>query len=123
MLAAYLRGLLKPDSEFGTQSYLFEDVIFEAITADMQVQNFRLNVAADAAIVSILTIESKRDTMRRIQRQTQRQAELQLLDIYGLAAGIRKVRNAGSISLLQLFQLMKKEGIITPDEAAAAPET
>jgi hypothetical protein len=122
MLAAYLRGLLKASSEFGLRSFHFEDVLLEAMTADISVQNFRLSVAADAAIAGILTEDSKRDTMRRIQRQTQRHAALQLMDIYDLASGARRQgmdSETGRISLLQLFQLMRKEGIIPPDELPA----
>lgn len=119
MLAAHLRGLLKPSSELGLRSYLFEDVILEAMTADISVQNFKLSIAADAAIATILTEDSKRDVLRRVQRQTQRHAALQLMDIYDLANGARRqgVDATGRVSLLQLFHLMRKEGIIPPDEA------
>lgn len=123
MLAAYLRGLLKPSTEFGLRSLLFEDVILEAMTAHISVENFRVSMVADSAIASILTADSKRNVLRRVQRQAQRHAALQLMDIYDLADGGKRRANAGSISLLQLFQLMKKEGMIQPEEAATVPES
>ncbi len=123
MLAAYLRGLLKPSSEFGLRSFIFEDVILEAMTARICAENFRLSIAADSALAQLLTDDSKRSTMRRINRQSHRHAALQLMDIYALADGARRqgVDSSGRISLLQLFQLLRKEGIIPPDEPAAAP--
>jgi hypothetical protein len=122
MLAAYLRGLLKPSMAFGFRSLLFEDVILEAMTADIAAENFRLSVASDSALASILTDEGKRGVLRRTQRQIKRHAALQLLDIYDLANGKRDKQTAG-ISLLQLFHLMKKEGIIHPDAAPTTTET
>lgn len=122
MLAAYLRGLLKPSMPFGVKSYLFEDVILEAMTAHIAVENFRLSIAADSAVASILTDDGKRGVLRRTQRQVKRHAALQLLDIYGLVGG-RKEKQESSISLLQLFHLMQKEGIIHPDEAPTTTET
>lgn len=121
MLAAYLRGLLKPSSSFGFRSLLFEDVIIEAMSARIAAENFEINIVADSAIASILTADSKRSTLRRVQRQTQRRAALQLMDIYDLANGHR-TRDGGSISLLQLFHLMKKEGMIQPDGAPTPPD-
>lgn len=123
MLAAYLRGLLKPSSSFGLRSLLFEDVILEAMTAHIEADNFRVSIVADSAIASILTADCKRDVLRRVQRRTHRLAALQLMDIYDLVSG-RKGRSNGSsgISLLQLFHLMKKEGMIQPDEASEASD-
>lgn len=120
MLAAYLRGLLKPSTEFGFRSYLFEDVILEAMAAQISVENFEISIAADSAVASILTADSKRNTLRRVQRQTQRRAALQLMDIYDLASGHRGQDSSSGISLLQLFKLMTKEGMIQPD---ATPTT
>ena len=124
MLAAYLRGLLKPSYSFGLGSLLFEDVILEAMSARFAAENFELSIVADSAIASILTADSKRDVLRRVQRQTQRRAALQLMDIYDLANGHRASAGGGSISLLQLFHLMKKEGMIHPDgvPTPTAPE-
>ena len=44
-----------------------------------------------------------------------RQAALQMMDIYEISSG-RREHEKGRISLLQLFHLMRKEGIIHPDE-------
>ncbi len=121
MLAAYLRGLLKSSMNFGLRSLLFEDMIIEAMTAQIAAENFRLSVTADSAIASILTADSKRNTLRRTQRQIKRHMNLQLMDIYELVSGKRN-KQEGGISLLQLFHLMKKEGIITPD-APTQPES
>lgn len=124
MLTAYLRGLLKPSSEFGLRSLLFEDVILEAMSAHIAKENFKISIVADSAIASILTADSKRSVLRRVQRQTQRLAALQLMDIYDLASGHRGSAAGGSgISLLQLFHLMKKEGMIQPDEARTTSDS
>jgi hypothetical protein len=124
MLTAYLRGLLKPSSAFGLRSFLFEDVILEAMSAHIATENFEISIVADSAVASILTADSKRDVLRRVQRQTQRLAALQLMDIYDLASGQRGRSNGGSgISLLQLFHLMKKEGMIHPDEARSPSDS
>jgi hypothetical protein len=77
---------------------------------------------SDSAIASILTAESKRSVLRRTQRQIRRRANLQLMDIYDLASG-RRDRQVNGISLLQLFHLMKKEGMIHPDKAPTTTES
>ena len=124
MLTAYLRGLLKPSSEFGFRSFLFEDVILEAMSAHIAKENFEISIVADSAIADILTQDSKRSVLRRLQRQTQRMAALQLMDIYDLANGQRGRSVGGSgISLLPLFHLMKKEGMIQPDEARTTSDS
>lgn len=116
MLAAYLRGLLKPSTDYGMRSFIFEDVVLEAMTADIVADRYTSSIAVDAAIAGILTDDSKRNAMRRIQRQTKRRGELQLMDIYGLEAGSKFKQTAeGRVSLLQLFQLMRDQGIIDPD--------
>lgn len=121
MLAAYLRGLLKPSMSHGFRSLLFEDVILEAMTAQIASDNFQLSVISDSALSSILTAESKRSVLRRTQRQIRRRANLQLMDIYELASGRRDQQTSG-ISLLQLFHLMKKEGMIHPDKVQTEPD-
>jgi hypothetical protein len=122
MLAAYLRGLLKPSYSFGLRSLLFEDVLLEAMSATIASENLETSIVADSAIASILTADSKRNALRRVQRQTQRRAALQLMDIYDLANGHRGSAGGG-ISLLQLFHLMKKEGMIQPDEVRATSDS
>ena len=120
MLAAFLRGLLKPSIKFGMRSRIFEDVILESMSAHIEADRLHINAAIDAAVANVLTEDSKRDALRRIHRQTQRHAALQLMDIYGLADGSSmRGMSGGRLSLLQVFQVMRKEGIIAPDKAPA----
>lgn len=118
MLAAYLRGLLKSSIDYGVRSIMFDDVIIEAMAAQISVENFRVSTHVDSALASILTDEGKRSVIRRTQRQMQRQAALQLMDIYAVNSR-RSKKEPGKLSLLQLFYLMKREGILNPDNAAA----
>lgn len=116
MLAAYLRGLLKPSLAYGVRSYIFEDVLLEGMSAEISADSFCANASADAALATILTDEGKRSALRRTQRQLRRSVALRLMDIYELSSGKRD-RNNSSISLLQLFRLAQREGIIHPGSA------
>lgn len=125
MLAAYLRGLLKPALRFGFSSSAFEGLKLEMLLAQIKVEDFGQSVQSDSSVIPTLTDESKQQTLRRIHVQLERRAQLQLMDIYGLAHGKRgneHETSQGKISMVQLFRLVEQEGIFGAVDKHFTPE-
>ena len=115
MLAAYLRGLLRPSHSYGLRSHLAEDVIIEGMTAQISVETYSANMALDAAMLPVLKIEGIRNTMRALGAKSVRCSELRLMDVYRLE---QRARDAADMSaqkntpsLYQLYQIAEKQGI------------
>ena len=112
MVAAYLRGLLKPDLPYGLRSELAEEAILEAMVVDMQVDHQKAAIAADASALPIFTDAGKEKTLRAIQARLSRCIELRTMDIYRLDASKKPVAGKNDISLYQLYHLAAKNGIL-----------
>jgi hypothetical protein len=112
MVAAYLRGLLKPDLPYGLRSELAEEAILEAMVVEMQVDHQKSAIAADAAALPIFTDTGKDKTLRAIQARLARCIELRTMDIYRLDASKKPTGGKNDISLYQLYHLAAKHGIL-----------
>ncbi len=110
MLAAYLRGFLKPSPQFGMRSAFAEELIIEGMAATIAADGFDLSVAADASKLSVLNQQGKMQALQRIHAQMVRCSELRMMDIYKLD---QEVTNKNGISLYQLYQLADKQGILS----------
>jgi hypothetical protein len=115
MVAAYLRGILYPEPAYGLRSALSEDVLIEAMAAQISVETYDANMALDAAMLPVLNTEGVRHTMKSIGARSLRCSELRLMDIYRLE---QKARNAidqasekNTPSLYQLYQIAERQGI------------
>jgi hypothetical protein len=125
MLAAYLRGLLKPALRYGFSSLAFEGLKLEMMLAQVKIEDFSQSVQSDSSVIPTLTDESKQQTLRRIHVQLERRSQLQLMDIYGLAHGKRGSEHEtsqGKISMVQLFRLVEREGIFGAVDKHFTPE-
>lgn len=110
MLAAYLRGLLKPSPQYGMRSSFAEGLIIEGMAAQAAADGFDLSIKADASKLPILSQQGKHLVMQRIHAQMVRCQELRMMDIYKLDT---EVTNKNGISLYQLYQLADKQGILS----------
>ncbi len=115
MVAAFLRGLLKPTTDYGLRSIMGESVIFEAIAAEVSADTFKLHSQLDAAMLPVLNDKGIRSTMRTMGLRAARCSELRLLDIYRLESKFedqeRREKNKNTLSLYQLYHLATKNGI------------
>jgi hypothetical protein len=115
MVAAYLRGLLKPTAHYGLRSLMAETAVLEAVAADVSADTFRLHAQLDAATLSVLNEKGIRSTVRSMGARAARCSELRLMDIYRLenkaADAERREKNKNTLSLYQLYHLASKNGI------------
>tara|TARA_R110002110_G_scaffold49550_2_gene147114 strand:- start:6199 stop:6597 length:399 start_codon:yes stop_codon:yes gene_type:complete len=115
MVAAHLRGLLSKNHSYGLRSSFSEDVILEAVAAELIAHNIESSTHADLALLPVLNEKGITVTMDKASARGGRAAELRLLDIYRVAEQVgRKVKSANphkEISLHQLYQLAEKKGI------------
>lgn len=130
MVAAYLRGLLKPSHQFGLRSAIAEDVILEGLAADMNAQAMADGIRVDTGTLPVLTEKGIRATVQRINYRLGRISQLRGQDIYRVAeqlAGRLKLENrSDELSLFQLYQIAEKKGIFKAfdehfDESALVP--
>jgi membrane glycosyltransferase len=115
MVAAYLRGLLKPSKAYGLRSTLAESAILEAISADASADMFELHAKLDAMTLPVLNEKGIRANLRSMGQRAARSGELRLLDIYRLSRQLedkaRADQNKNTLSLYQLYHLAAKNGI------------
>jgi hypothetical protein len=114
MLAAYLRGMLKPSHKYGLRSLLAENVIFEGVSAELSVAAYETAILSDASMLPVFNEKGIRDTMHSISKRAARCMELRLMDVYRMAR--RLDGDAGKsgkkeLSLYQLYQIAVKNGI------------
>ena len=109
MVVAYLRGLLKPSLQYGLRSVVAENYVLESLMSENQASALESSAVSDSAILSTLTMESKKDTMRVIRRRLQRATNIRNGEIYRSS---RAKKSDGQISLYQLYQLCAKSGIL-----------
>ena len=115
MVAAFLRGLLKPTTEYGLRSIMGESVMLEAISAEVAADTFTLHAQLDAAMLPVLNEKGVKSTMRSMGQRAARGSELRLMDIYRLESKAedleRREKNKNTLSLYQLYHLATKNGI------------
>lgn len=115
MVAAYLRGLLKPSKAYGLRSTLAESAILEAVSADVSADMFELHAKLDAMVLPVLNEKGIRASMRSMGQRAARSGELRLLDIYRLSKQLEDRadadKNKNTMSLYQLYHLVAKNGI------------
>ena len=112
MLAAYLQGLLKPNTTYGLRSSLAENAILEGMVYHMHVDNYESSIRTDASILSCLTDKAKASTLRTIGMRALRCSELRSMDIYRLDQASSDLANKSGLSLYQLYHIAKKCGIL-----------
>jgi hypothetical protein len=123
MVAAYLRGLLKPEPQYGLRSSLSEDTIYEGMSALMQMEGHRMSIEVDAAILSCLDDKSKKSTLSAISARMGRCSELRSMDIYKLDQVKQVTQNKNELSLYQLYHIAKKCGILDAISEASEDQT
>jgi hypothetical protein len=115
MVAAFLRGLLKPTESYGLRSMLGESVVLEAVAAEVSADAFMLHAKLDAAALPVLTDSGVRSTLRAMGARAARYTDLKLMDVYRLERKVedqvRRDRNKNTLSLYQLYHLATKNGI------------
>lgn len=115
MVVAHLQGLLSAHHSFGARSSATEEIMFEAIHAQMLASNMSAGVEADLALIPVLTQKGVVKTSDSATARLGRVAELRLMDIYKVAdqiSGKLKLSNPQrELSLFQLYQIAEKTGI------------
>lgn len=113
MVAAYLRGLLKPRNNYGLRSVMAENVILEGMTAQMSVEGYELTLALDAATLPVLNTKGIRETLHSLAKRSARCTELRLMDVYRLSNRMaeKPTTNKKQVSLYQLYQIAVKKGM------------
>ena len=112
MLAAYLRGFLKPKTTYGLRSSLAEDAVIEAMVYQMHIENYETSIKVDSSILGCLTHDGKKETLRSIAMRSARCSELRSMDIYRLRKASRPPDKKNGPSLYQLYHIAKKCGIL-----------
>lgn len=108
MVAAFVRGLLRKEHTYGLRSALAENLIFEAIGAQVGAEQLFLNVSLDAAITGVIKPDARQKHLESVFARAARAHDLKLFDVYRLS----HKPAAGSVSLYQLYHLMQKRGIL-----------
>lgn len=113
MVAAYLRGVLKPAHRHGLRSALADSLILEAVAAEIDAGELELGALVDATITTALKHNARQDHLRSVFARAGRASELRLFDVHRLGAASQFTKDRdGEISLYQLYQLMQKKGIL-----------
>lgn len=113
MVAAYLRGVLKPEHKHGLRSSLADNLILEAVAAEISAGALELGALTDATITTALKHDARREHLQSVFARAGRATELRMFDIHRLGASAQRNKSSGEISLYQLYQLMQKKGILT----------
>jgi hypothetical protein len=131
MVAAYLRGLLKPDHPYGIRSSLAEDIVLEALACDNLVHSMEQGLALDMSLLPAITPKAIPGIVQGISRRMGRVNELRGYDIYKVEQQIGDQlklagHDASEISVFQVYQIAEKQGIFQRfedsfDEAALVP--
>ena len=108
MVAAFVRGLLRKDHQYGLRSALAENLVFEAIGAQVGAEQLALVVGVDAAITGVVKPDARQKHLESVFARASRAHDLRLFDVHRLS---RKPAT-GSVSLYQLYHLMQKRGIL-----------
>lgn len=116
MVAAYLRGVLRPHHTYGNRSLVTEQIVLEAISAERLADNMQSDVFGDLALIPVLTQQGIISTAEKSSARLARACELRLLDIYKVAeqvASRMKRDTKNELSLFQVYQIAEKSGIFS----------
>ena len=113
MIAAFVRGLLKPELKYGLRSRMGEDAVFEAMLAGVSADMHLERAANASSTVPALTPESAERVLKSVSRREQRAMELRLMDVYRMADSPAAHRRLGEkrLSLYRLYKIAEKKGI------------
>lgn len=112
MVVAFLRGLLKSHHNHGLRSVLGEMAILEAVSASAEADILQASALMDASLAPMCDSEGRRALLRRMSAQIGRAGELAVMDIY--RHGHAKGHVVGDMSLVKLYQVMKRSGMMRP---------
>lgn len=113
MVAAYLRGVLKPTQKYGLRSSLAENLLLEAVAAEVSAGALDVSACIDATICSVIKPEARQEHLRSVFARAGRATELRLHDIHRLGRiDLVKSGDKDSLSVFQLYQLLQKKGIL-----------
>jgi hypothetical protein len=123
MVAAYLRGLLKPNHQYGLRSRISEDVVIEALATEMMATNMTSAVNFDLTLIPVLNEKGRLAAVDRVTEKLRRVAELRANDLYRVAdqltGSLRLSNTKKELSLFQLYQIAEKHGIFEEFSKAA----
>jgi hypothetical protein len=114
MVVAYLRGLLRPIHKFGSRSVIAENVVLEALSAELLAGNMQAVVSSDLAAITLFKQDAAISTMELASSRLTRAGELRIYDVYKVAsqiAGQLKRDTKDELSMFQLYQIAEKSGI------------
>lgn len=116
MVAAYLRGLLKPHHNYGLRSVITEEIILETLVCEQRSEHLQSVVRNDMALVNVLNEKGLNQVMDRSSQRVERMRDLADLDLYRVEeqiAGRLKVSNVrNEMSLYQLYQVAERGGVL-----------
>lgn len=114
MLVAHLRGLLRKSHRYGVQSITSENIILEALSAEILASGIKTDVMADLSLVPAMKHDGVVQIYGKAGPRLRRAGELMLLDIYKVAdqvaSGLKRETKT-ELSLFQLYQIAEKSGI------------
>lgn len=113
MVVAYLRGLLRKRC-VDARDHLAEDMILDAIEAEMGAAERDSLAFVSASSLSSCDPKRRGDIMGRADRNMSRASQLRRVDIYDSMhqLGLQGFGAGQKLSLVKLFRLAKKGGII-----------
>lgn len=113
MVVAFLRGILKKHCE-GARDYLVENLILDAISAELQATDRTLSSLVTATTLSACDPKSRHAIMENVEKSLLRASQLRRTDMFDSLGqiGLRGFGKGQKLSLVKLFRLTKKGGII-----------
>lgn len=115
MVVAYLQHLLPKNHHYGARSRASEEIILEALTANVLAQNMTVGVMADMAMIPALNEKGITRTAEVGSARLARAAELRSMDVYRVAEQLQSrlkcANTKNEVSLFQIYQIAEKTGI------------
>ena len=113
MVVAYLRGVLKRDCN-DARDHLAEEMILNGIDAELSAEERVVESLVTAAALDCCEPRKRPEIMGRTERSLLRASQLNRVDLYDSERrlGLRGFGTGQQYSLVKLFRLAKKNGII-----------
>ena len=117
MVVAYLRGLLKPSLKRGLRSELAEQIVFNAIEAEMLASDMEHQMSLDYATLPLMKEEFVRNSLNQRPLRRLRIDELRKMDIYAFSrspeyANLAVTTQGRNISIVQLAKVLEDGGLL-----------
>lgn len=110
MLAAHLRGLLRPSNDkYGIVSMISESVTLEILAASIAAEDYTSSALATCIKLPLMSEKDLATSAASVSARLQRANELRFAAIFSNEEGKPK---DGSMSLFQLYQLAQKSGVL-----------